>query len=85
MSNVVVIVCCKKILESAHVKFPNFKFFNSNAWLEFERLNFIRMFERSYLSVQNKNAAKNIGSSFSLKAKVTNKKAQSLKVNSGIG
>ena len=43
------------------------------------------MFERSYLSVQNKNAAKNIGSSFSLKAKVTNKKAQSLKVNSGIG
>ena len=43
----VVIVSCKKILENTHIKFLNFDFFNSSGWLEFECLNFIRMFQSS--------------------------------------
>ena len=76
-----VILCCKKILENTHIKFPNFEFF------QFECLTRIRMFEfhwnvsKFISSLQNKNVYKRLTLKFQLKAKENNKEAQNFKVN----
>ena len=66
------IVYCKKMLE-AHIKFQNVSklpfFFNLNAWLQFECLNFIRIFESLYDHFKMKMDTRELCSYFSLKAK----------------
>ena len=74
------IVCCEKILENAHIQFPNFEFFNSNAWLGLECLNL--MFQSSCYYFKIKVSTRDLRSDFSLKTKEDNKEAQVLKVHS---
>ena len=80
---VVVIVCCEEIWENAHIKFPIFESFNSNAWLEFECLDFIRVLQSLYHHLKIKAATTEFRSYFSFS--YNNKETQSFKVNSTSG